>query len=239
MGAVLEMKQRIWGALAALALAGCGQGSGQGGSAGEASSGAERATAIVSQFQGIIGGIGSQSSVSAPRAVPGGFTSEAIAAEPGAYRLVQVNALGLLEPARVIQENGDEVTLALQSGPTAAYDGGILVATWGFGDDLITMDSAGVLSALRAGGGNVTRRMETLDGQDQIRTASFSCTITPAGSEAVNLGVREVTLRRMDEQCQGEAIIFNNIFWLDGSGSIAASRQYVSPTVAYLRSNRL
>jgi hypothetical protein len=239
MGAVLEMKQTIWGALAALALAGCGQGGSQGGSAADASSGAERATAIVSQVQGLIGGIGSQSSVSAPRAVPGGFTSEAIAAEPGAYRLVQINALGLLEPARIIQENGDEVTLALQSGPTAAYDGGVLVATRGFGDDLITMDSGGVLSALRAGGGSIARRMETLDGQDQIRTSNFSCTITPAGSEAVNLGVREVTLRRMDERCQGEAIIFNNIYWLDQAGDIAASRQYVSPTVAYLRSNRL
>ena len=239
MGAVLEMRQTIWGALAALALAGCSGEGGPGNAPSQENAGGGVVTAAVSQLQGFIGGLGSRSEVSAERSIPGGFTSEAIAAEPDAYRLVQINALGLLEPARAIQENGSEITLALQSGPTAAYDGGVLVATRGFGDDLMTMDSAGVLSALRSGGGSVSRRMETLNGQDQIQTFLFNCTITSAGSEAVNLGVRTIPLRRMDERCQGEAIIFNNIYWLDDAGSIAASRQYVSPTVAYLRSNRL
>jgi hypothetical protein len=55
----------------------------------------------------------------------------------------------------------------------------------------------------------------------------------------VNLGVREATLRRFDENCRGTTIIFDNIYWVDGSGAIVSSRQYVSPTVAYLRSNRL
>jgi hypothetical protein len=57
--------------------------------------------------------------------------------------------LGLQEPARVIQQNGDEITIALQSGPTAAFDGGILVATRGFGDDPIAIESRGVPEALR------------------------------------------------------------------------------------------
>ncbi|WP_210529263.1 YjbF family lipoprotein [Rubellimicrobium arenae] len=231
------MKRTICGVAAALALAGCGQNSetsGQPGASAEA-----RALSVVSQVQTILGGVGSDTTVSAPRVIPGGFSSEAIAADPGAYRLMQVNALGLVEPGRIIQENGDEVTLALQSGPTAAYDGGILVATRGFGDDLITMDSAGVLEALRAGGGTVSRRMETLDAQDQVLTSSFSCTITSAGQETVNLGLREATLNRFDEKCRSQALIFDNIYWLDGSGQIVASRQYVSPTVAYLRSNRL
>jgi hypothetical protein len=124
----------------------------------------------------IAGGIGSDNSVSGDRSVPGGFTPQAIAAEPGAYRLVQINALGLAEAARVIQDNGNEITLALQSGPTAAFDRGILVATRGFGDDLVTIDSQGVLEALRAGGGTLTRRLETLDTQSQIRSSTFSCT---------------------------------------------------------------
>ena len=109
-----------------------------------------RALGIVGQVRTVFGGIGSDDAVRAPRSVPGGFTPEAIAAEPAAYRLVQINALGVQEPARVIQENGPEITLALQSGPTAAYDGGVLVATRGFGDDLITMDSAGAAPGARA-----------------------------------------------------------------------------------------
>lgn len=242
MGAVLEMMRKFLGAAALLALAACSQGTGpdSAGTGDVAVPSAEsRALGIVGQVRSIFGGIGSDDAVRAPRSVPGGFTPEAIAAEPGAYRLVQINALGIQEPARVIQENGPEVTLALQSGPTAAYDGGVLVATRGFGDDLITMESAGVLQALQAGGGTVTRRMETLDPQDQVLTDSFACTITPAGAETVNLGVREASLQRFDENCRGTAIVFDNIYWLDGSGAIVSSRQYVSPTVAYLRSNRL
>ena len=241
MGAVLEMRRTILGAAALLALAACSQGTGPGEAGTDVAvpSAESRALGIVGQVRSVFGGIGSNDAVRAPRSVPGGFTPEAIAAEPGAYRLVQINALGLQEPARVIQENGPEITLAFQSGPTAAYDGGILVATRGFGDDLITMESAGVLQALRSGGGTVTRRMETLDPQDQVLTDSFACTIAPAGTEAVNLGVREATLSRFDENCRSTTLVFDNIYWLDGSGDIVASRQYVSPTVAYLRSNRL
>lgn len=243
MGTVLEMKRKLIGVAAAvLLLAGCGDTADEGGAGGgnPLLSGPEaRVLSAFGSIRRVAGGIGSDDSVSAPRTVPGGFAPEAIAAEPDAYRLVQINAFGIAEPARIIQENGDEVTLALQSGPTAAFDDGILVATRGFGDDLLTIESRGVAEALRAGGGTVARRMETLTGQDQILTDSFACTITAAGAETVNLGLREESLRRFDENCRGSALIFDNIYWLDAAGSIIASRQYVSPTVAYLRSNRL
>jgi hypothetical protein len=236
MGAVLEMTRLGLALAASLVLVGCG-----GNTTGTADSGgsADRVIGIVSQIGRLGGGVRSDDQVDAQRSVPGGFAPEAITAEPQAYRFVQVNALNLQEPARIIQQNGDEVTLALQSGPTAAFDRGILVATRGFGDDLMTIDSANVLEVLQAGGGTLTRRAEMLDNQDQLLTDSFACTITSAGSEEVNLGLRTPTLRRFDENCKGEALIFDNIYWLDGTGNILASRQYVSPTVAYLRANVL
>lgn len=236
MGTVLEMRQAILIVAAALSLNACGREA----SAPQSPSNAEaRALGIAAQIQSIFSGVGSDNSIGIPRSIPGSFTPEAIAAEPGAYRLVQINALGLQEPARVIQENGGETTLALQSGPTAAFDQGILVGTRGFGDDLYTMESAGLINALRSGGGSLTRRMEFLDAQDQIHLQTFACAIRDAGPETVNLGIREVSLRRLDEECRSEAIIFDNIYWLDRSGDVVSSRQYVSPTVAYLRSNRL
>lgn len=240
MGAVLAMTRTYLALAAALTLAACGQGTSPDATDGVAIGASEaRALGIVGQLRSVLGGVGSDDSVDGPRAVPGGFTQEAIAAEPGAYRLVQINALGLQEIARVVQVNGPETTLAFQSGPTAAFDQGILVATRGFGDDLYTMESANLPEVLRAGGGTVTRRMESLDSQDQVQLQTFACTVTAAGDEAVNLGVREVTLRRMDESCRSPALVISNIYWLDPAGEIVSSRQYVSPTVAYLRSNRL
>lgn len=238
MGTVLAVTRSL-GAAAALALllAGCATSADEGAGAASGRGGEARALAILGRLQSLVEGTGGGGETG--RGSRGDFSAEAIAADPGGYRIVQIASLGVVEPARVIQDNGAGITIELQSGPTAAYRDGVLVATRGFSDDLNAFDSRGVLAVLRAGGGTVERRMELLDGQDQIRTLTFACTITPAGTETVDLGVRRADLRRFDENCRSSALIFDNIYWLDGSGGIAASRQYVSPGVAYLRSNRL
>ena len=243
MGAVLEMsaaarrlKAGAWGALLTL-LGACAGGDGaDGGAVGPGGAGRP------GPLQPVLSGVEAFYVGDAPRLAPpdpGLFTPEAVAAQPGAFRLMQVNALGLVEPGRLIQANGPEHTFRLRSGPTAAFDEGILVATRGFGDDLMTMGSRGVLSVLRAGGGEIERAMETLDAQDQVRTERFACTITPAGSEEVDLGLRRATLSRLDETCRSPALVFQNIYWLDAAGTVTASRQYVSTSVAYLRANQL
>lgn len=233
------MTRTLGAALALAILAGCGAGGGAGAGAPEAEgpTRGERALALVGQARRVLGGVSSPG-ISRPRPRPT-FTAEAVAAEPDLYRVVQVNALGLLETARVVQDNGGNETLALQSGPTASYVGGILVATRGFGDDLLALDAPGLAAALRAGGGTLTRRMDRLDGQDRVVTDAFDCAITSAGTETIDLGVRQAPALRLDEACRGTRIGFDNIYWLDDAGGIIASRQYVSPTVAYLRSNRL
>ncbi|EPX82673.1 hypothetical protein ruthe_03131 [Rubellimicrobium thermophilum DSM 16684] len=245
MGTVLAMRCAILAAmLGAGLLAGCDRG-GAAGNAGRADpAGAPeaegRVLGAVNAAANLIFGSDPESAGSGPGAlIPGAFTPEAVAADPSAYRIIQINALGLNELGRVIQDNGEEITIALQSGPTAAFDQGVLTATRGFGDDLLTIDAPGLLPILRAGGGTLTRTVETLDSQDRIVTSRFTCTVTPAGTETLNLGLREASLRRLDENCRGERIVFDNIYWLDTRGEIVASRQYVSPTVAYLRASRL
>jgi len=169
-----------------------------------------------------------------------GFTPEEVAASPDDYRLFTINALGVAELARRLTSAGGRETFVAQSGFTAAYKDGVLVATRGLlGEDIMAASAPGLLDALAAGGGTINRAIETLDSLNQIQTATFTCTITAAGSEDVNLGIRTVTAPRFDENCRGDTLIFDNIYWLDTDGSILASRQYVSPTVAYLRSNRL
>jgi hypothetical protein len=169
-----------------------------------------------------------------------GFTPEQIAATPEEYRLFTINALGIAELARRLTSADGRETFVAQSGFTAAYKDGVLIATRGLvGEDIMAASAPGLLAALAAGGGTISRAIETLDSMNQIQTATFTCTITAAGTESINLGIRSVDAARFDENCRGETLIFDNIYWLDTDGSILASRQYVSPTVAYLRSNRL
>lgn len=174
-----------------------------------------------------------------PMAEVPGFTAAEMAANLTGYNLFTVNGVDLLEPARLIAANGVETTWESQSGVTAAYDDGILVATRGLVYDLWTASSGQTRAALRAGSGTTTRTVEFIDDQDQISSLDLTCTITPQGSETLNLGIREASLRKFAERCESSALVFENSYWLDGNGDIIASQQYVSPTVAYLRSNRL
>lgn len=168
-----------------------------------------------------------------------GFTAQLIAERPQDYMIVDVPTLGLNQPARIIAANGPETTWQAQGGATFAFDDGILVATRGLIDDLLVADSAATRAALRAGGGTVQRVIESLDSQDQLSSMTFDCTITRDGPETVNLGLREVTLLKFTEACANPRLVFENAYWLDAAGDILSSRQFVSVTVAYLRSNRL
>lgn len=216
----------LWLAAAAL-LAGCGENP------------ADTVVSVLNTSANVLSG-GKTETAEAANLAAEGFTPEQIAATPEEYRLFTINALGIAELARRLTSADGRETFVAQSGFTAAYKDGVLVATRGLvGEDIMAASAPGLLSALAAGGGTISRAIETLDSMNQIQTATFTCTITAAGTESINLGIRSVDAARLDENCQGETLIFDNIYWLDTDGSILASRQYVSPTVAYLRSNRL
>lgn len=168
-----------------------------------------------------------------------GFTAQAIADNPADFMIADVPNIGLNQPARIVQKNGANETWAAQSGPTFAFHDGVLVATRGLIDDLLTISSAGVPQALAQGGGTVTRTLERLDDLDRISTLALTCTITRDGPESVNLGLREEMLVKFTEHCASQPLVFDNAYWLDPAGQITASRQFVSIAVGYARLNRL
>ncbi|MCC7319463.1 MAG: YjbF family lipoprotein [Rubellimicrobium sp.] len=181
---------------------------------------------------------GGTAAAGVPMETPG-FTARLIAERPQDFMIVDVPTIGLNQPARILQANGVEQTWQAQGGATYALDDGILVATRGLIDDLLVISSEGVRPALAAGGGTVTRTIESLDSLDRLSTATVTCTITRDGPETVNLGLREADLVKFTEHCASPALVFDNAYWLDGAGMIMASRQFVSVGVGYLRSNRL
>jgi hypothetical protein len=223
------MKALLPLAFAVIALGGCGQDP------------AETMLNVVATAADLItAGETGAAAAAEPGPAATGFTPEEVAATPEAYRLVTINALGIAELARRITPTGERETFVAQSGFTATYEDGILIATRGLvGEDIMAANAPGLLDALAAGEGTITRTIEILDSLNRIQASSFTCTLTAQGVETINLGIRSVEAQRVDENCRGAALIFDNIYWLDADESILASRQYVSPTVAYLRSNRL
>lgn len=174
----------------------------------------------------------------APRGVEG-FTAEGVAANPQDYMVVNVPSVGLSAPARLHTRHGARETWQAQTGATMAFENGVMVATRGLIDDLLTMSSAGVREAIAAGGGSYQRVIEGLDTQDQLTQSAVTCTIVSDGVETVDLGLRRADLEKYSENCANAAVSFQNAYWLDGRGQVIQSRQFVSVTVGYVYANKL
>ena len=107
-----------------------------------------------------------------------GFTPADIAANLDGFMFVGVPTMGPPVPARLLQDNAGHQTWDVQVGFTVAFRDGLMVATRGLGGDLMGADVAQVRAALDAGGGTAIRRQDYLDGQDQVVTETYECTIS-------------------------------------------------------------
>jgi hypothetical protein len=168
-----------------------------------------------------------------------GFGPEDVVADPDAYILVRVASREIVGLAREVNANGAVRTWVGETGYSVTLNDGILVATRGLGEDLIAANTTGTRAALRAGGGTTERQHDYTDARDRIRTESYECVVAPAAPEEVDLGIRKVVLAQFTETCKNARIQFENLYFVDEAGTILATRQFVSPTVAYLRNNSL
>ena len=129
-------------------------------------------------------------------------------------------------------QNGPVQTWTTQEFQTVSLERGVITATRGLGDDLMSAETTAVANALRSGGGTVNRVWRTLDGTNAVIEKTATCQISSAGAETITLASgASLQTRRMVEDC-GDGI--RNAYWLDGSGRVAQSRQWVGSVVGYL-----
>jgi hypothetical protein len=134
--------------------------------------------------------------------------------------------------SRVAVSNGVETWLAVDN-ISLSFREGVLVASRGLGFDLMAADATATLTAIAGQGAPVYRRqMRYLTGDHHATYLMAGCSMKGIGPETVN-GQR---LQRLEEKCQARQNAFTNIFWLNASGAIVVSRQWVSPEVGYIRS---
>lgn len=129
-----------------------------------------------------------------------------------------------------IARNGGVETWSTMDDVTIATRDGVLVATRGFGDDLMSAAVPGA-GRLRSGSDQLTRRYVHLSGLDQTVNLTLTCTTSNPVSEAVEIVEKVYSTRRVDETCEGDGLQFTNSYWWDGSGKLRKSRQWVSHNV--------
>lgn len=131
---------------------------------------------------------------------------------------------GLMTP---IGQNRDVTTWGSPTGEQISLRGGLLVASRGFGPDL--MSSAGPdLARVRGGTGGTARSFYYLDGGDQRKAFDFACTLAAAGAETITVLGKSYGTRKVTESCSHPLGNFQNVYWFDNSLILRQSRQVVT-----------
>lgn len=135
-------------------------------------------------------------------------------------------------------QNGNVQTWASMQYETLSLRAGMLVATRGFGPDL--MSSSGPdIAAIAAGHGMTKRRYFYLDGGDHPRRFDYDCRLDPAGPDKVAVLGKIHQTRKIVEACTGSGAAFSNEYWFDNGTNLRQSRQMMTPGLANLLIQRV
>lgn len=166
---------------------------------------------------------------------PPALTRAVADAHPGAFRIMSL--VGQSSEASLVPagSNGARVTWLSADQVSITLENGLLVATRGFVQDLMAADVSGVIQALITSGGTAVRRIEFLDGLDQISTEVLQCRIASGGSETLNILEKSVPTEKFNEDCESKTLRFTNVYWISDDGIIVKSHQLISSGVGFLQ----
>lgn len=126
--------------------------------------------------------------------------------------------------------SGDPITLTLR--------GGLLIATRGLGEDMMSASAPDAATVTR-GTGQTSRSFFHLDGENHTVRQNFACFLSGNGQQQVVVFERTYETRYITETCSGNNAGFTNEYWVDSAGNILKSRQWVSPSVGKLELQRV
>ncbi|MFU8862906.1 MAG: YjbF family lipoprotein [Rhodobacterales bacterium] len=128
-----------------------------------------------------------------------------------------------------VRDNGPYRTYATGTRQTMTFRQGVVTATRGAGNDLMSSDIDQTLALLRSGqDGQARRVMQYLDAEDITSDLVLDCTITTGLSAPGAGAIAEMPGRKMTEDCTSGPISFSNSYSLDGTGRVTASVQWLS-----------
>jgi Group 4 capsule polysaccharide lipoprotein gfcB, YjbF len=125
-------------------------------------------------------------------------------------------------------QNGEVLTWGSDRKQTISLRQGILVATRGYGPDLMSAEVPG-LAQIATGAGSTQRRHFYLDGADQRQVLEFSCTLSSPGSEEIEILGLALVARKVTESCAGPGGSFDNLYWFDAGQHLVQSSQLMIP----------
>lgn len=140
-----------------------------------------------------------------------------------------------------VAKNGKTVVWQTLDGITLAFQQGMLVSTRGLGEDLMTSDVSNRLMMLNGqlDGTYYPHIRSYLDGEYQTVFRSYQCQLQAQSREPdINRGNTSAA-RKLEETCVSPAGEFANTYWIGAAGQVIKSRQWVSPEIGMMETERV
>jgi hypothetical protein len=216
---------RLWFGLVALVLSACGNDTGSIDYAG--------APAVFAALQGKGRAAGGVTADPNDPAVRAGILALRDVLQKGGQPIILVSNASLKFGSLMAPFGGNNgvETWSSTSYQTVSLRGGVMVATRGFGPDLMSSVAPGI-ATIAGAKGTTQRRYSYLDGADQPQTLEFTCTLAAAGRESIEVMALSFATRKVTEACAGPAATFTNEYWFDGSTKLRQSKQFLAPGLA-------
>ncbi|MFN3969784.1 MAG: YjbF family lipoprotein [Gemmobacter sp.] len=170
-------------------------------------------------------------------ATPPGLTRALLATLGAPVELITIEATGATGLVEKVGQNRGVETWVSADDKTVSWRDGIILATRGFGPDLMAAEAP--TAAQVAAGGSWERVHVGLDGLDQTVRARYQCRAVRAGVARIVIVERAHDTIQMRESCVGMGTRFENEYWFDRGSVLRASRQWINPTLGHLAIRRL
>ncbi|NDR58384.1 YjbF family lipoprotein [Aliiruegeria sabulilitoris] len=157
---------------------------------------------------------------------------------PASVMTALIEDRGVTEALNLVSSrNGHEIWRA-GSGDTLTLREGVIIGTTALTPDVVSVETTLPSEWLTAPRPAIASRVHRLaDGDEQMFIRAYQCEYSASLPDQITLNgsVRQVS--RTDEACNNPTQSFTNSYWLDGSGRMVQSRQWLGPKIGYLRLN--
>lgn len=168
---------------------------------------------------------------------PERLAASAKASFKGPLILAQIEKAGMLSALGETGRNGAVRTFATPNEQTLVFRDGILTATRGLGNDLMSAETtAAAALILRRQSGTAARTYRYLDGEGIERPLPMACTVSVGPAKSFGFAERHYDTRQMDETCRATTatLTVSNSYWVTGDGTVALSRQWIGPALGHV-----
>lgn len=180
-------------------------------------------------------GVGRPDTTAAPARSADQIAASAMRANPGPLILATVESAGTAQAMALIGQNGTRRTFATPNQQALVFDGGILIATRGLGNDLNAADTAPVAALIKdRRAGQAQRVNYYLTGEGVERALPVTCSVAPGAAQSFAFAGRNWSARQIAETCSGHGASFTNNYLVDDGGNVVLSRQWIGPAMGYV-----